>query len=52
MKLGDRKLKKDVKLYPTSRKFKMDLQKAFIEIKLHQEGKIQLKTLSKVLDEL
>jgi len=31
---------------------KKDLDAAFREVKLHQEGKIQLKTLSEVLDEL
>jgi Ca2+-binding EF-hand superfamily protein len=45
-------IKEDAKLSPAAKKLKKDLQKAFEEIKLHQEGKIQLKTLSEVLDEL
>jgi len=40
------------KLSPAPKKMKKDLEQAFKEIKLHQEGKIQLKTLSEVLDEL
>jgi hypothetical protein len=39
-------------LSPTAKKTKKDLEQAFKEVKLHQEGKIQLKTLSEVLDEL
>ena len=34
------------------KKMKKDLEAAFKEVKLHEEGKIQLKTLSEVLDEL
>jgi len=45
-------IKEDSKLSPAAKKLKKDLQKAFEEVKLHQEGKIQLKTLSEVLDEL
>jgi len=40
------------KLSPAARKMKKDLEQAFKEVKLHQEGKIQLKTLSELLDEL
>ena len=40
------------KLSPAAKKMKKDLEKAFKEVKLHQEGKIQLKTLSEVLDKL
>ncbi|HZY39039.1 MAG TPA: hypothetical protein VFE53_20420 [Mucilaginibacter sp.] len=40
------------KLSPAAKKMKKDLEQAFKEVKLHQEGKIQLKTLSEVLDEL
>ncbi|MGF7080635.1 hypothetical protein [Mucilaginibacter sp. UYCu711] len=40
------------KLSPAAKKMKKDLEAAFKEIKRHQEGKIQLKTLSEVLDEL
>ena len=40
------------KLSPAAKKMKKDLEEAFKEVKLHQEGKIQLKTLSEVLDEL
>ncbi|EHQ26073.1 hypothetical protein [Mucilaginibacter paludis] len=43
---------KEPKLSPFAKKLKKDLEKGFKEIKLHQEGKIQLKTLSEVLDEL
>jgi Ca2+-binding EF-hand superfamily protein len=42
----------ELKLSPAAKKMKKDLEQAFKEIKLHQEGKIQLKTLSEVLDEL
>jgi hypothetical protein len=31
---------------------KKDLEQAFKEVKLHQEGKVKLKTLSEVFDEL
>jgi len=52
-KLGGKiKLIEDSKLSPAAKKLKKDLQKAFEEVKLHQEGKIKLKTLSEVLDEL
>jgi hypothetical protein len=34
------------------KKFKADLEEAFHEIKLHQEGKIKLKTARELLDEL
>ncbi|MDB5911062.1 MAG: hypothetical protein JWP34_5179 [Massilia sp.] len=40
------------KLSPAAKKMKKELEAAFKEVKLHQEGKIQLKTLSEVLDEL
>jgi calcineurin-like phosphoesterase family protein len=40
------------KLSPAAKKMKKDLEQAFKEVKLHQEGKIQLKTLSEVLDDL
>ena len=40
------------KLSPAAEKMKKDLEEAFKEVKLHQEGKIQLKTLSEILDEL
>jgi hypothetical protein len=40
------------KLSPAAKKMKKDLEAAFKEVRLHQEGKIQLKTLSEVLDEL
>ena len=43
---------KPPKLSPAAKKMKKDLEAAFKEVKLHQEGKIQLKTLSEVLDEL
>ncbi|WPV02921.1 hypothetical protein SNE26_14135 [Mucilaginibacter sp. cycad4] len=36
----------------TKKKFKADLENAFHEIKLHQEGKIKLKTARELLDEL
>jgi hypothetical protein len=39
------------KLSPAAKKMKKDLEQAFKEVRLHQEGKIQLKTLSEVLDE-
>ncbi|GGB08779.1 hypothetical protein [Mucilaginibacter rubeus] len=34
------------------KKFKADLEDAFHEVKLHQEGKIKLKTARELLDEL
>lgn len=40
------------KLSPVAKKMKKDLEKAFNEIKLHQEGKIQLKSARELLDEL
>jgi hypothetical protein len=40
------------KLSPAAKKMKKDLEKAFKEVKLHQEGKIKLKTAREVLDEL
>lgn len=40
------------KLSPSAKKIKKDLQEAFKEIKLHQEGKIQLKTARELLNEL
>ena len=40
------------KLSPVAKKIKKDLEEAFKEVKLHQEGKIKLKTLAEVLDEL
>ena len=40
------------KLSPAAKKMKADLEKAFKEVKLHQEGKIKLKTARELLDEL
>jgi len=40
------------KMSSAAKKMKKDLEQAFKEVKLHQEGKIKLKTLSEVLDEL
>jgi len=40
------------KLSPAAKKMKADLEQAFKEVKLHQEGKIQLKTARELLDEL
>jgi hypothetical protein len=40
------------KLSPAAKKMKKDLEEAFNEIKLHQEGKVQLKTARELLDEL
>ena len=40
------------KLSPTAKKMKKDLEQAFKEIKLHQEGKLQLKTARELLDEI
>ncbi|MBS1532164.1 MAG: hypothetical protein JSU01_17815 [Bacteroidetes bacterium] len=40
------------KLSPSAKKMKKDLEVAFKEIKLHQEGKIQLKTAKELLHEL
>ena len=39
-------------LSPAANKMKKDLECAFKEVKLHHEGKIQLKTLTEELDEL
>ena len=54
-KLGD-KIKvvdpAEQKLSPAAKKMKKDLEQAFKEVKLHQEGKIQLKTARELLDEL
>jgi hypothetical protein len=40
------------KLSPSAKKIKKDLEEAFKEVKLHQEGKIQLKTARELLNEL
>jgi hypothetical protein len=40
------------KLSPAAKKMKKDLEQAFKEVRLHQEGKIQLKTARELLDEL
>lgn len=40
------------KLSTTAKRFKKDLEKGFNEIKLHQEGKLKLKTARELLDEL
>ena len=40
------------KLSPAAKKMKKDLKAAFREVKLHQEGKIHLKTARELLDEL
>jgi hypothetical protein len=40
------------KLSAAEKKMKRDLEEAFREVKLHQEGKIQLKTAREFLDEL
>jgi len=40
------------KLSVAEKKMKKDLESAFEEIKLHQEGKIKLKTARELLDEL
>ena len=40
------------KLSPFAKQLKKDLEQGFKEIKLHQEGKLNFKTLSEVLDEL
>jgi len=40
------------KLSPAAKKMKKDLENAFEEVKLHQEGKIQLKTARELLNEL
>jgi hypothetical protein len=42
----------DQKLSPAAQKLKKELEGAFQEIKLHQQGKIQLKTARELLDEL
>jgi hypothetical protein len=41
-----------IKLSPAAKKMKKDLEAAFKEVKLHQEGKIQLKSARELLDEL
>jgi len=40
------------KLSPSAIKMKKDLEDAFKEVKLHQEGKIQLKSARELLNEL
>jgi hypothetical protein len=40
------------KLSPAAKKMKKDLEQAFKEVKLHREGKIQLKTARELLDGL
>jgi len=40
------------KLSPAAKKMKRDLEQAFKEVRLHQEGKIKLKTARELLDEL
>jgi hypothetical protein len=40
------------KLSPVAKKMKAELEAAFTEIKLHQAGKVQLKTARELLDEL
>lgn len=40
------------KLSPAAKKMKEDLEDAFRQVKLHQEGRIQLKTAKELLDEL
>jgi hypothetical protein len=40
------------KLSPAAKKMKKDLEQAFMEVKLHQEGKIDLKTASQLCGEL
>jgi calcineurin-like phosphoesterase family protein len=42
----------EVKLSPFAKKMKKDLEQAFKEVKLHQEGKLKLKTARELLDEL
>ncbi|MBS1504305.1 MAG: hypothetical protein JST32_19715 [Bacteroidetes bacterium] len=37
---------------PAAKKMKKDLENAFREVKLHQEGKVQLKTARELLNEL
>jgi hypothetical protein len=39
-------------LSPAAKKMKKDLEAAFKEVRLHQEGKIHLKTAREALDEL
>lgn len=52
-KLGGKvKVLETNKLSPAAKKMKKDLEDAFKEIKLHQEGKIQLKSAKQLLDEL
>jgi hypothetical protein len=43
---------KPPKLSLAAKKMKKDLEQAFKEVKLHQEGKIKLKTARELLDEL
>ena len=40
------------KLSPSAKKMKKDLEDAFKEVKLHREGKIQLKSARELLNEL
>ena len=40
------------KLSPAAKKMKKELEAAFKEVRLHQEGKIHLKTAREALDEL
>ncbi len=40
------------KLLPAAKKMKKDLEQAFREVTLHQEGKIQLKTAEELFGEL
>ena len=40
------------KLSPAARKMKKDIEQAFKEVKLHQEGKLHLKTARELLNEL
>lgn len=42
----------DYKVSSEAKRTKKDLETAFKEIKLHQEGKIQLKTAQELIDEL
>ena len=44
--------RKEDKLSPAAKKMKEDLENAFQEVKLHQEGKIKLKTARELLNEL
>ncbi len=40
------------KISSAGKKIKKDLEEAFRDVKLHQEGKIKLKTAQQLLDEL